>query len=517
MNPKRELQLLIASRNPLIAVVSRDEEQVEANITSVAESLDMGVQLWDCAAGMQAASGEVTAGGVLEPDDALSYIMDWGSDCVFILRDFHPFLDGGMPANVMTIRKLRDMRRILKGAPENAPNRCVILLSPQLKLPPELESEVAYMKWPMPDRKDLHRVVDGLVAAVPSLKVEDDTKAALVDAALGLGYIEAENALAKAIVSGDLSPAQVLTSKKMAVEKSGCVRWKEPPAGGLDWVGGLDELKAWLRLRKRAFSEEARAAGLPRPKGILCVGPPGTGKSLVAECCAATWGVPDIALGQIMGSLLGESENNFEKALEIAEATAPCILFLDEVEKMFGGVGGSGESDGGVKKGLFGRFLSWMQEKKADVFVVATANDVEQLPAELLRKGRFDELWYVGLPNLDEREAILLVHLQRNGRGLSDAARTAAAKQMDGFSGAEIEAVVVDAMYRAFDTGEEFSLSHVIAAIDKTVPLSRTAKEKLDALLNWAKGRARFATSQETKKVASGSRFAGLGNLPDTN
>lgn len=390
-DPRQELLELLAARNPLIAISSRDEQRVEKGIVSVARSktLDMAVQFWSCASGFTNMEGNPLE-NIQEPDAALGYIMQWGSPCIFVLRDFHPYLDMSMPPNVQIVRMVRDMGRMLKGAGPDSAFKAVVLLSPSLTVPDELQSEVTSIRWPLPDRDDMGKILDSLCAEREDLADSvAGVRDAMVEAALGLTAIEAENSLARAIVLGDLSPQVVLKSKRQAVERSGVVRWKEPPAGGLDWVGGLDALKAWLRLRRRAFSPAARAAGLPAPKGVMVFGHPGTGKSLIAECAAATWGVPIITPGQIQGSLLGESQNNMDQVFEIAEATAPCILFIDEAEKFFGGVGGSGDTDGGVKKELFGKFLTWMQQRReSPVFVIATANNVEALPPELLRKGR---------------------------------------------------------------------------------------------------------------------------------
>jgi len=507
---KRELVELLAARNSLIVVISQDERMVELSIAGAAEAMGMQFQTWDCAAGFQTLNGNVIDGDALDPEAALVGVMAWSSTTVFVLRDFHPYLDTTNPANVGIIRAIKNMGRVLRNAPEDS-FKALVFLSSAMKIPEEIRPETALIRWPLPDRETIAQVLVELEESVQGVALNNEMREMLVDAAIGLSRVQAENALARAVVNGDLSPSAVLQAKRMAVEASGVVRWREPPAGGLEWVGGLDALKDWLKLRRRAFSVEARAFGLPAPKGMLVVGHPGCGKSLIAECCAATWGMPILVMGQIMGSLLGETESNLEKVFEVLKAAGQCILFIDEIEKVFGGVSGSGDTDGGVKKGVFGRFLSWMQDNQ-NVFVIATSNGVEQLPSELLRKGRFDELWYVELPNVEERVSIFNVQLGLMSMTLPSSDVRAVAEVAKGFSGAEIKAVVVDAMYRAFDSDGVFSASHVMAAISATEPLSKTAVEKTEELRAWAKGRARPATSPTVASPAGAvkSRFAGL-------
>jgi SpoVK/Ycf46/Vps4 family AAA+-type ATPase len=267
--------------------------------------------------------------------------------------------------------------------------------------------------------------------------------------------------------------------------------------GSIDDIGGLDNLKGWLGRQRRAFSEEARAFGIDAPKGVLFIGPPGTGKSLSVKTIAASWQLPLIRfdVGRMMGSLVGESEGNLRHAIQIAESVAPCIVMVDELEKA---VAGSGSDLSGVTTRMVGQLLTWMTEKTAPVYVAATANDVTSLPPELLRKGRFDEIWVVDLPNPLEREAVLAVHLTKRKRDPKQFDLSMLASRADHFSGAELEQTVVEALRYAFGENREVTTQDLYKAIEETTPLAVTFSERIKQLREWAKGRARFASSTPT-------------------
>jgi SpoVK/Ycf46/Vps4 family AAA+-type ATPase len=272
-------------------------------------------------------------------------------------------------------------------------------------------------------------------------------------------------------------------------------------------VGGLDALKAWLMTRITAFSAKAREYGLPWPKGMLVLGIPGCGKSLLAKCVATAWDLPLLRLdiGALFGKYIGDSEGRTRKALQTAEAVAPCILWVDEIEKGLSGLGG-GDSDGGTTSRVFGTFLTWMQERKEGVFIIATSNDISKLPPELLRSGRWDDIWFVDLPTYEEREAIAKVMSNRYSAASSvDVSKIADAS--DTCTGAEIEQAFIDAMYNAFsDDSRPVKTSDICQALKERVPLSVTMKEKLDGLRTWAKGRARQATVQTKASVRTKRR-----------
>jgi SpoVK/Ycf46/Vps4 family AAA+-type ATPase len=312
---------------------------------------------------------------------------------------------------------------------------------------------------------------------------------------------EAEKVFRKALVrSGRLTEAEVAVvaaEKKQLIRRNGILEYIEEEAT-LEQVGGLEELKRWLRQRSQAFTERARQYGLPQPKGMLILGVPGCGKSLIAKTTSRLWELPLLRLdmGRIYdGSTVGRSEANLRSALKTAESIAPVILFIDELDKAFAGSAGSADSDGGTSSRIFGSFLTWMQDKTSPVFVMATANRVDKLPGEFLRKGRFDEIFFVDLPNLEERREIFRIHLARRRPEIDRFDLDQLAKVSEGFSGAEIEQAVIAAMYDAFAQDREFTQLDIIAAVKATLPLSRTMTEQVTALRDWAKHRARPAAA----------------------
>lgn len=274
-------------------------------------------------------------------------------------------------------------------------------------------------------------------------------------------------------------------------------------------VGGMDELKDWLRKRKSAFSADARTFGLPNPKGALLIGVQGCGKSLCAKALAGLWRVPllRLDLGKVFSSLVGSSEENVRQAVQIAESVAPAILWIDEIEKAFSGTHSSSFSDAGTTSRVFGTFITWLQDKTAPVFVVATANNISQLPPELLRKGRFDEIFFVDLPERGDRAEIFGIHIAKRGRKpeLFDLQRLAQAA--DGFSGAEIEEAVVASLFDVFDKSSDLTTESILASVQSTVPLSRTMKEEIERLRDWAGERARPASVTQTTGLLAGRRI----------
>jgi SpoVK/Ycf46/Vps4 family AAA+-type ATPase len=304
----------------------------------------------------------------------------------------------------------------------------------------------------------------------------------------------------------------VAKEKKRVIARERVIEWFDPLPGGLDAVGGLDQLKAWLASRKNAYSPKARAYGLPAPKGALLVGVPGCGKSLTAKAIATAWGVPllRLDLGGLKSKFVGESEGNLRKAFSVIETIGRCVVWLDEIEKALAGAT-DGSADGGVSSDALGAILSWMQDRPGEAFVIATSNDVTKLPPELLRKGRFDELWFVDLPTQTERAAILATALKANGRDPSGFALDIVATGCPDFTGSEMAALVPDALYAAFEDGErEPTSGDLTYAASNVVPLAKTAADKISRLRDWAKGRARYATTPETTTNAKAGRTLDL-------
>jgi SpoVK/Ycf46/Vps4 family AAA+-type ATPase len=381
--------------------------------------------------------------------------------------------------------------------------KTLIVLGCRLVLPPELEREITVIEFALPGKEELGAVLGGIMESAGIKSMEQETTVKAIDAASGLTTIEAENAFALSVVeSKGINPEIVAREKAQAVKKNGLLELVEAKES-LESIGGLDVLKDWLLKRRNAFSQKAIEYGLPTPKGLLIIGIPGTGKSLTAKATAKVFGVPLLKLdaGRIFAGLVGQSESNLRSVIQTAEAIAPCCLWIDEIEKGFSGTKSSNSTDGGTSSRVFGSFISWMQEKRSPVFVVATANDVSQLPPEMLRKGRFDELMFVDLPNQNEREAIWGIQIAKYHRNPKDYDTIQLARATEGLTGSEIESVFADALYLAFDSNREPVDLDVAGVLTEFMPLSKLMAEQITVLRNWAKGRARFATSAQQEEV----------------
>ncbi|MBL7959382.1 AAA family ATPase, partial [bacterium] len=321
----------------------------------------------------------------------------------------------------------------------------------------------------------------------------------LLKAAQGLTLVEFENVLAKSVVHrkaiDEDTILEVLEEKKQVIRKSSTLEFFSPDEN-FDQVGGLENLKSWLTKRAEAFTDRAAEFGLPTPKGLMLVGTQGCGKSLTAKAVASHWNLPLLKLdvGSVFSGIVGSSEANIRHAIKVAESISPCILWIDEIEKGFSGMASSNFSDGGTAARVFGTFTTWLQEKKKPVFVIATSNDITVLPPEILRKGRFDEIFFVDLPEQAEREAIFKIHLKKRRRDPKQFDCVKLAHVCDGFSGAEIEEAIITALYDAFEESRELTTEDISLSIKNTVPLSRVLAEQVSALRAWAEKRARRAS-----------------------
>lgn len=491
---KEELSILIQAQYPLIYLVTSEEERAEQAIFNISQSFkpQRKVYVWTVTHGIveYGQPRSVTQHNTVSPEAAIEWIIRHKEPSIFILKDLHPFIDA--PA---TTRSLRDAIASFKGSQKN-----IILMSPTHQIPIELEKEVVVLDFPLPNMPDLNKVLNNYTGG-RGRKLSTEGREKLLRAALGLTRDEAEKVYRKAqVTKGRLTEEEVeivLSEKKQLIRRNGILEYIEENET-IDVVGGLEELKKWVKQRSNAFTERAREYGLPQPKGMLILGVPGCGKSLIAKTTSRLWGLPILRLdmGRVYdGSMVGRSEANLRNALKTAESISPAILFIDELDKSFAGGAGSGDSDGGTSSRIFGSFLTWMQEKKSPVFVMATANRVERLPGEFLRKGRFDEIFFVDLPTPQERQDIFKIHLTKRRDDTSRFDLEQLANMSDGFSGAEIEQAIVAAMYEAFAQDREFTQLDIIAAIKATLPLSRTMQEQVTALRDWARQRARPAAS----------------------
>jgi len=401
------------------------------------------------------------------------------------------------------IRRLREIAAALKNT-----YKTIVIVSPILQIPPELEKDLTVVDFDLPAAADFARLLDHITQEVrdnPKLNVRLDNGAheRVVHALLGLTLAEAENVLAKTLVEhrgfGGESVDTIVSEKKQIIRKSGLLEYYEAQES-LKTVGGMDALKDWLVKRSVAFTDKARAFGLPAPKGVLLLGVQGCGKSLMAKAISQLWSLPLLRfdVGRVFGSLVGSSEENVRRAIKVAESVAPAVLWVDEIDKAFrGSRDGAASTDSGTAARVFGTFLTWLSEKTAPVFVVATANDVTSLPPELLRKGRFDEIFFVDLPAALERQAIFRVHLTKRQRDPQSFDLAGLARAAAGYSGAEIEESIVSALFDAFHEGHDLRTEGLLASIRQTVPLSKTMSEDVDKLRRWAEGRTRMATSPE--------------------
>ncbi len=484
------LSIYLRAGYPGIAIVTAEEARAEAEIATVCRENNRQLHAWSSTEGLlDIAEGRVQA--IPDPLDALQQLESLFSrrepQNVVLMRDLQLHMEHSDP---MLIRRIKDTLRVAKSN-----GHTLIFLGCRFDLPPELDREITRIDLNLPGKAELSIVLDGIIASADLPEASEENRDAALQSALGLTTTEAENAFALSVVENQgISSAVIAREKARTLRKNGLVEIVET-ATSLEQVGGLENLKTWLTRRAGAFSESAATYGLPAPKGLLIVGIPGTGKSLTAKATASAFGLPLLRLdmGRVFGGIVGQSEANLRSVIQTAEAIAPCVLWIDEIEKGFSGNGSSGSTDGGTSARVFGSFLSWMQEKEKSVFVVATANDVSKLPPEFLRKGRFDEMFFVDLPDALERQQIWEIAIARHGRKPSDYDTAQLAQDGDQFTGAEIEAVFVDALHEAFTENREPELKDIQGAIANTVPLAQLMDDQINQLRQWAKGRARLA------------------------
>lgn len=501
MNFSCEVETLIRARYPILYIQSSEEVRLQSVIGEIAQRRQKQLYEWSCSTGLVPAGQSIQISkarnsSTREPLPALDFVVDHAEPAIFIFKDLHPFLTR---QNHAIIRRLKDIALHLKNS-----FKTIIITAPIVEIPAELEKEITVLNFPLPSREDLNNLLDQIGEDVKRLKnvrleLDDSGRERLLQAALGLTLSEAENVFAKIIVKEQRLSVhdinEVFTEKQQIVRKAGLLEYCTVEETISD-VGGLAVLKDWLQKRGLAFSDEARAYGLPMPKGILLVGAQGCGKSLCAKSVATLWQLPLLRfdMGRMFGSLVGSSEENVRRAISVAESVAPAILWVDEIDKAFAGTQSSGASDGGTGARVFATFLTWLSEKKKPVFVVATANDISNLPPELLRKGRLDEIFYVDLPSAEEREEIFRIHITRRGRDANNFDLTALANASDSFSGSEIEEAINSGLYEAFYSQLDLTTNHILRALTETVPLSRTMSEQIERQRAWVAGRARDAS-----------------------
>ncbi len=514
----RELDVLIRARYPILYVVSWEEGRVMRVLQQLAGRQEKDLLSWSITEGWVNKDGRTpvraselrspgasaprkTRSATVEIDqalEALELIDQYNSNsgrALFVLKDFDQYLSAPSVE-----RRLRELAFKLPYT-----YKTIIVVSPVLKVGTHIEKEVTVVDFELPGYKDLEAILDRIIRSMSKQRedvvlLDDEGKEAFVKAALGLTAPEAENVFTKALVmDGKLERLDVdivLSEKKQVVRKSGTLEYYESDAKFAN-IGGLTALKDWLRKRHTSFTEKAREFGLPEPRGCLLIGVQGTGKSLAAKAVGALWGLPLLRfdVGSVFGRYVGESEQNMRKALQVAEAVAPCVLWIDELEKGFSGM--SGGEDSGTSARVLSYFLTWLQEKRKPVFVIATANDVTKLPPELLRKGRLDEIFFLDLPSEKERREIFDIHIRTRNRDAAQFDLEALAQAADGFSGSEIEQAVISSLFDAFDQQRDINTDDILGVLKVTVPISRTMDHKIRELREWAEDRARPASWPE--------------------
>ncbi|MDZ4873009.1 MAG: ATP-dependent zinc metalloprotease FtsH [Chroococcidiopsis cubana SAG 39.79] len=494
MSFREEFALLLRARYPIVYIPTYEEERAEVAIREEARIQgNRAVYTWDFVDGYQGNPNDAGFGR-RNPLQALEFVekLPASAPAVFILRDFHRFLE-----DVSVSRKLRNLARVLKSQPKN-----IVLLSPRIVTTEELGEVLTILEFPLPAAAEIKLEVERLLAATGQ-SLEAKTVDELVRSCQGLSIERIRRVLARAIAShGEIQPEDVelvLEEKRQTIRQTQILDFY-PATEKISDIGGLDNLKDWLLRRGGAFSERARAYGLPHPRGLMLVGIQGTGKSLTAKAIAHHWHLPLLRLdvGRLFGGLVGESESRTRQMIQVAEALSPCILWVDEIDKAFAGLGAKG--DAGTTSRVFGTFITWLAEKTSPVFVVATANDIHALPPEMLRKGRFDEIFFVGLPIQEERKAIFTVHLSRlRSHNLKSYDLDRLAYETPDFSGAEIEQTIVEAMHIGFSQNRDFTTDDILEAASQIIPLARTAQEQIQFLQDWAAaGKARLASKHSS-------------------
>ncbi len=502
MNFRDELNSYIRAGYPILYVTALEPVRAIAEIEKVCDDINGGLSchVW------KVTNGWDNSGRGDDPDEVCGSVDSFADNSVAILCNYHAFI--GENPDPVRVQSFIDAYSRWKSIGQN---RTVIILSPIYKVAPELERFVQTLTYTLPDTDQITSIVDSMATQYKEIFTwdSDEHRIQVISNASGMTEDEVESSLALSMVKSKMNTGTarldadiIMEEKAKILEKTGYLEyWPYPD--NLDSVGGLGNLKSWLSERKKAvLSPKAKEFGLPNPKGLFLLGPPGTGKSLSAKCLSREWGLPLIRfdLGKVFGSLVGQSEERMRMVLSQIESLAPAAVWIDEIEKGMAGAESSGNSDSGVTKRVFGQLLTWMEERPKDklIYVIATANEALSLPAALLR--RFDALFWVDLPTNTDRKEILKIQLLKNNQ-LTDEIEENLSKIVgltSGFSGAELERVVHSAMFKAFnDELDRVTLDHLIEAASKIVPLAQLRKEDIEASRAWARERCEFAQAEE--------------------
>lgn len=513
-----ELELLIRSKRTIIYVVSQEENRVTSALEQMCSKADTNwdVVKWDIVNGLHSSFPEFLPAKDSDKELDQSEVLNWFENltvpknkfCLLILKDFSKYFGTTNYKGQVEHRIIRHIKNL--SVDFCIENKAIIILSSALELPQDLEKIIPVIDFPLPTKDEINvKITELLYKASKRQDLNEKFKTSYNDEELdiiinsfrGLTSTECEQVCTYCMIKHPmLLPEAISQQKRDIIRKSGLLDWIDDKIDMND-VGGLEALKHWLEKRREAFSQEAVDYGLPsNPKGILLVGIQGAGKSLFAKAISAFWNFPLLRLdmGKVFSGLVGSSEQNMRQVFKIAESVAPCILWCDEIDKGMSGSKGSSASDSGTTSRVLGSWLTWMQDRKAPVFVVATANDVSNLPPELLRKGRFDEIFFVDLPKFQERKKIFKIHLEKRSRNPYDFKLDTLAELTETFTGAEIEAAIEASLYEAFsDKKRDITNEDIIISIQNLVPISKLMKEEISALRKWANERARNASTMD--------------------
>lgn len=510
----KKIANLLRARFPYIYLTTYEEERATAMLRAIVNNEKLikfprEIYIWTQTNGFINDETEKPVAGTSNPAKALDFVQKHDKDSIFIFYDIH--VNFGMKNRAPDYDLVRKLRDLVPNLKVSAVRKNIFFIAPEAIIPETLQKDITICDFPLPALEEIKKKLDSMLAQNKKVKTDTltpEAKEKLCKAALGLTMQEAENAFALAMVNDgkvDENDINIIMDEKMQViKKTGILEFVRTNFT-IDDIGGLDNLKSWLLKRNNSWSEKAKKYSLPAPKGVLITGVPGCGKSLTAKAMSAIWKLPllRLDLGKIFSGLVGSSEENMRRAIATAEAVAPSILWVDEIEKGLSGVNSG--NDSGVSSRIFGQFLTWMQEKEAPVFVIATANNISNLPPELLRKGRFDEIFFVDIPTFNERIEIFKLHLKKRLKNKEIAGEITIdntllqklASMTEGFIGAEIEQVVISALYEAFFENRALTFNDLEKTIKNTVPLSTTQKEQILTLRAWANVRAVAATKKE--------------------
>jgi len=503
MNFSDELNNLVKANIPVIQVITYEWQRLYGFCVGIAEDNELELYAWSVISGLKKWDVEnklfIEENDEKDPLDIFKWFQEQDTNsCILILEDFHPFITN---ENFGIIRYVRELCRV-----DASLRKTLIIQTPFHLNVKEFEKEIPLLEIELPKGGTIEAILDSTTKDLHyDMKPSSEEKREIVMASKGLSIMEAEWTYRKIIAEKNrltkFEIPLIVKEKEQIIKKSGILEYFHPE-GDFKEVGGMENLKEWLDKRGKAFTKDAKDFGLVSPKGVMLLGIPGCGKSLVSKTIANEWELPllKLDLGSVFGSLVGESEARMREALALSEGIAPSILWIDEIEKGLSGISDGG--DGGTSAKVFGTLLTWMQEKKNEVFVIATANKIEDLPPELLRKGRFDEIFFVDLPSSVEREEIFKIHIEKKERYINDFNLKKLAEKSKGFSGAEIEEAVNEALFIAYDDdAREVNTDDIVRALNDTFPLSRTMNATIKDLRDWAKVRARFASSGDSEEL----------------